>query len=387
LALALGATAFAVNCGEEQPRKTGVSSADRTPSTGTVGGTGATAGPSGPGEGTAGHGGQQPPSDCAQVTSNSPAASFGGIWISPMGEIWVAGVDGWIGHDTSSRSGGGGWSFCQRSPGVNLRAIWGATDTDIWAVGDGGTVLHWEGQRWTAIADVGAPAPGDLYDVWGDVGAHTAWIVGRNGVVRRFDSSGWHVDDTDARYSLTGVWGTPTGTLRVVGFAALPPLPGEVIAGEEAVVLRRSGATWEREGVFIHEHGAASFSAIDGTSEGDIWAVGARYDAGAAQGYGFAAHFDGTSWTPRAGLGVPGGPPEQQLDMLYDDVVAGPPQAPAGALIATSPNHTLFDGTTWTTSSPGLTALDRRGDALWATGAPGQILHWTGTAWEVDISP
>jgi hypothetical protein len=370
LTVAIGAATNITNCGDDRSRRSDV-----------------TSGPNERTAGTGGTGGQPPATGCAQMTDHPQATRFWGIWISPTGEVWVAGEDGWIGHDTSSRSGGGSWSFCQRSPGVTLRAIWGATETDVWAVGDGDTILHWQGTGWTAVADVGAPTPADLADVWGDAGAHTVWVVGRNGVARRFDGSGWHVEDADPRYFLQGVWGTATGPVRVVGSAVLPPLPGLSINGEEAVVLRRSGDSWEREAAYEHQHGAAAFARISGASDSDIWAVGVRYDAGAAQAYAFAAHFDGVSWTARAGLGVAGGPSTEQLDRAYTDVIAAPPQAPAGVLIASPPDSTLFDGGTWTTSPPELTALDRRGDALWATGAPGQVLRWTGSAWELDIGP
>ena len=174
--------------------------------------------------------------------------------------------------------------------------------------------------------------------------------------------------------------------LRVVGAATLPPVAG--INGEEAVVLRQTGGGWTREGVFVEERGAAQFLRISGASDTDIWAVGIKLPSGSAASFPFAAHFDGTAWTARAGASVPGGPTEDQLvDRFYSDVIAAPPNAPAGALIGSPPDSTLFDGTTWTTSPPQLTALDRRGSAMWGTGGPGRILRWTGTAWVLDIGP
>jgi hypothetical protein len=357
--------------------------------TGTAGTGGAIAtGGTGGSVATGGHagGGTPPPASCAAVADKPPAKLFWGVWVSPTAEIWVAGEDGWIGHSTRNRSGGGRWMFCQRVPGVTLRAIWGAADTDVWTVGDGGTVLRWDGLDWSAITGVGTPAPGNVYDVWGS-SATSVWIVGNDGLVRRFDGTAWHVEDADARYRLRSVWGTPSGVLRVVGAATLPPVFG--INGEEAVILRQgSGGSWTREGVFAEERGAAELLRISGASETDIWAVGEKFPSGAAASFAFAAHFDGTAWTARAGTAVAGGPTEAQLGgRVYTDVVAAPPFAPAGALIASPPDSTLFDGTTWTTSPPELTALDLRGSALWGTGGPGEILRWNGTAWVIDIAP
>jgi hypothetical protein len=388
VALTVGGAAIISDCGDDAPGRggdvTSISTADGRGEA-AAGGTKATGGAAGAGS-PGGHGGGAPrPSTCAELRDTPRETIFWGVWISPTGEIWVAGADGWIGHGTRNRSGGGAWKFCQRAPGIALRAIWGASDTDVWAVGSGGTVLRWDGGDWSAVADIGAPAPGDLYDVWGS-GATSVWIVGDGGLVRRFDGAAWHVEDADARYNLHGVWGAPAGVLRVVGTASLPPV--FQINGAEAVVLRQSGATWTREAVFVEERGIADFRRLSGASDTDIWAVGTKLPSGAAASFPFAAHFDGTSWTPRAGSSVPGGPTEEQLvERSYSDVIAAPPNAPGGALIASPPDSTLFDGTTWTTSAPELIGLDRRGSAMWGTGGSGQILRWTGTAWVLDIGP
>ena len=157
--------------------------------------------------------------------------------------------------------------------------------------------------------------------------------------MRRFDGAAWHVEDADAKYRLRSVWGTASGVLRVVGQATLPPVFG--INGEEAVVLRQTGGGWTREGVFVEERGAAQFLRISGASDSDIWAVGLKLSSGSAASFPFAAHFDGTAWTARAGVGLPpsaGGPTDDQLvERVYTDVVAAPPNAPAGALIASPP--------------------------------------------------
>jgi hypothetical protein len=407
VALTVGASAIVTNCGDaatgtgaaatwtspDGRDKAGAGGGAETGTAGTggamaTGGTMATGGAAGSGP-TGGHAGgaTPPPASCAAVSDKPPAKLFWGVWISPTAEIWVAGEDGWIGHSTSSRSGGGRWTFCQRVPGITLRAIWGAANADVWTVGDAGTVLHWDGLDWSAITNVGAPPAGDVRDVWGADATHV-WIVGDSGLVRRFDGAAWHVEDADSKYRLRGVWGTSSGVLRVVGDATLPPVAG--INGEEAVVLRQSGGAWTREGVFVEERGASVFLRISGASDTDIWAVGEKFPSGAAASFAFAAHFDGTTWTARAGVGggITGGPTEAQLgERVYTDVVAAPPFAPAGAVIASPPDSTLFDGTTWTTSPPELTALDLRGSALWGTGGPGEILRWNGTAWVLDIGP
>ena len=58
-------------------------------------------------------------------------------------------------------------------------AIWGAADNDIWAVGESGAIIHWDGAAWAmsvAAFPVNKKKP-HLYGVWGS-GPNDVWIVG-----------------------------------------------------------------------------------------------------------------------------------------------------------------------------------------------------------------
>ena len=60
-----------------------------------------------------------------------------------------------------------------------MRALWGASDDDVWAVGSGGTVLHWNGSTWRSFQadtrDVETRA--DLRYIWGTA-ANDIWVSG-----------------------------------------------------------------------------------------------------------------------------------------------------------------------------------------------------------------
>jgi hypothetical protein len=309
-----------------------------------------------------------------------------GIWIGPAGEVWVAGEGGFVGRRPAGSADA--WSFCRPGPTGGLRAIWGAAGDDVWAVGDGATILRWNGSTWATVTGAGAPAPGNLHDVWGD--GTSVWVVGDAGVVRRFDGTAWHVADADARYTLTGVWGSPSGVLRVVGGGPLPIV--FIDPGAEAVVLRQNGAqdgVWTREAAFGEERGIARFDRISGTSDGNVWACGIKNPSGAAAGFAFAVHFDGATWSVRAAVAEPNGAPEEVLhDREFRDVAVGAPDAPAGAWFAAGFfNAVRFDGVAWSSDDPvatGLEAIDVRGDAMWAAGGDGKIVRWNGQAWEIS---
>jgi hypothetical protein len=178
--------------------------------------------------------------------------------------------------------------------------------------------------------------------------------------------------------------------LRVVGGGLLPIV--YIDPGAEAVVLRETAGqegAWTREAAFPETRGAAQFLRISGTSDDDVWASGVKYPSGAAASFAFAAHFDGATWTARAGSDVSDGAPQEVLgDRAFTDVAVGPPDAPAGAWFAADlKNAVRFDGTTWTSDDPlttELEAIDVRGGAMWAAGRDGKILRWNGQAWEIS---
>ena len=76
---------------------------------------------------------------------------------------------------------GTAWVLSQSGPGYSLNAIWGKASNDIYAVGSGGTVLHYDGSAWT---EQSTPTDRTLFAVMtGPDGVLRA--VGADGVVLR----------------------------------------------------------------------------------------------------------------------------------------------------------------------------------------------------------
>ena len=66
-----------------------------------------------------------------------------------------------------------------------LAGVFGSSPSDMWAVGDAGTVLHYDG---TAVSAVPAGTSANLNDVWG-TGPNDVWAVGDGGTVLHYDGS------------------------------------------------------------------------------------------------------------------------------------------------------------------------------------------------------
>jgi photosystem II stability/assembly factor-like uncharacterized protein len=99
----------------------------------------------------------------AQTTS--PADRFYGVWGTSESDVFVVG-------DAGDGSGGivlhynGSWTRMTLPPSTPLlESVWGASATDVYAVGPSGTILHYDGMTWTAMTPPATTI--DLKSVYG----------------------------------------------------------------------------------------------------------------------------------------------------------------------------------------------------------------------------
>ena len=83
------------------------------------------------------------------------------------------------GNDPALRGQRTEWQVVESPTTETLHAVWGAAPNDAWAVGESGTILHWDGSAWKpALAAFPAnKKKPHLYGVWGS-GPDDMWIVG-----------------------------------------------------------------------------------------------------------------------------------------------------------------------------------------------------------------
>lgn len=123
------------------------------------------------------------------------------------------------------------WTPMTSNTTQDLNAIWGTASNNIFAVGRGGTILHYNGSSWTAMA---SNTTFDLYDVWG-TSATNVYAVGSdssgNGYVTRYNGTSWSevvnnhsnlwvYDETNtAQLALAqyGIWGTSATNIHTAG--------------------------------------------------------------------------------------------------------------------------------------------------------------------------
>jgi hypothetical protein len=256
----------------------------------------------------------------------------------------------------------GGWCSSSPQPGViDLNGVWGSGPDDVWAVGAGGVIDHWNGSAWSIVDS--ATTQG-LVGVWGS-GPDDVWAVGTGGVIDHWNGTVWSPSATASGVgtsNLLGVWGSGPDDVWAVGQGSL--------------ILHWAGTVWSvaRDAV-----GLAVLVGVWGSGPSDVWAVGAD-----AFGDPLVLRWDGAAWSTDTAA--------SKLGLLEFDQVwgSGPNDVWAvgmgnGVCFGCSQVIVHWNGTAWSTATPKTYDLHgiwgRGANDVWAVGEEGTIVHWDGTAW------
>ena len=222
-----------------------------------------------------------------------------------------------------------GYTDLRLGSDTTLAGVFGSSPSDMWAVGDAGTVWHHDG---TAVSAIPAGTSVNLKDVWG-TGPNDVWAVGDGGTVLHFDGSAFAPVASGTTVDLKAVF-----TVR----------PDDVwIGGDGPTLLHWDGTSMTPVTLAGADPGGAVFD-LHGIAAGDIWLSGGSYLGAAPQGY--VAHFDGTAWSPVERLTfsiMSMSPPLLRVWQLAADdvwVTAGQLSLRGGGPDA----YMHFDGTAWT---------------------------------------
>jgi photosystem II stability/assembly factor-like uncharacterized protein len=286
------------------------------------------------------------------------------------------------------------WAAQTSGTGSSLYGVWGASRSDIWAVGLMSTILHSSDGGMTFGQVTSATFSGDWYSVGGS-SANDLFIVSTTGTAIHSGDGGvsWTDVSTPSR-SAMAILGFPSGDVFILGTTGLahtidggttwntitPATGGEMmtgiwgtsindlyIAGSSGLILHTSngGATWSSK---IGPN--AFLRGIGGTSNGsDVYIVG---DSNCV----LHSNDHGATWTLQTS---PLSPLTSFMSVTApsaDDIIAvGTTGAAMLAAIASSDN-----GVTWTEAnlgtSYGLHALWAAGPQdVFAVGEHGTILH------------
>lgn len=258
------------------------------------------------------------------LAANSPSTTDGlwGIQAFSPTDIWIAGLNGYIGHYD-----GTAWSTSPSGRTDGLYVFWAASPNDLWLAGGGCTLLRWQGASWTPMPVQGCTGQKAFYSIDGS-STSNVWVVGINGNLFQYNGASW-VDRNQGNY---------------VFWSVAVRSPSDVIlSGQQGLILRWGGTQFTTdtapdvtltaiakvsatESWIVGSNGTTLQSTTPGTwtsvpspvtsgtlygvyaaAANDIWAVGVG---------GVIIRYDGTTWTQvqspttttlRNIAGIPGG--------------------------------------------------------------------------------
>jgi hypothetical protein len=172
-------------------------------------------------------------SSWSSMTSGT-SAWLHGVWGSSGSDVFAVGESGTILHYDGSS-----WSSMTSGTSDSLDGVWGGSGSDVFAMGSGGTILHYDGSSWSSMTSGTSLSLGG---VWGSSGSDV-FAVGGNGTILHYDGSSWSSMTSGTSRYLRGVWGGSGSDVFAVG--------------ESGTILHYDGSSWS--------------SMTSGTSNCDQW--------------------------------------------------------------------------------------------------------------------
>ncbi len=249
-----------------------------------------------------------------------------------------------------------GWVWLNPLPqGNHLRALWGSGPNDVYAVGEVGAIIHYDGSTWQPFSNL--PGEDTLLGVWG-AGPNDIFAAGVN-ALWHYDGASWKAMDPPAGVSeflARGVWGTSGNNVYVASYTP-----------EFAAIFHYDGTTWHDMDVPIRFY--TYMYDIWGSGPDNIFAVGDR---------GTIFHYNGHSW--------------QEMDSstqatLYTVWGSGPNDVYAGGYSFEDFDGIVlhYDGVSWKK----VFSLDVQIVSIWGFAADdiyamdknGNVYHFDGQSW------
>lgn len=240
---------------------------------------------------------------------------------------WAVGDEGTMLHYNGTT-----WTSQMSPTTQRLNSVHMISPTQGWAVGEGATVLRYNGTRWTIYEDDYIP-PDDYVSIT-MTNNGKGWIAGRGGHILRYSDGHWR-HDLEAPDGLTGLNSAFTSEDGTRGW----------IAGDSGVLMERVGvSTWQLLGVIVFQNHYDGDLVPDPTSQETPWFgwIVGEYEGGNVSGM-----------------------------LRYPSKACGARIAPCWVSYADPPRADLY-------------AVDLVSPTQgWAVGEAGTIAHWNGLSWTI----
>ncbi len=193
------------------------------------------------------------------VTLEPKVRIIRGLWGFSPDSVFAVGD-----HGTILSYDGTQWQMMESGTDTHLKAIWGTDKNTLFAVGDQGTVLHYTGGRWQKAE---SPVRESLSCIRGQ-SADNIFAAGEKGTILHFDGSRWKRLESGTKTTFFSLWSIPGSDVFAVGGGG--------------TILRYSSNAWNP----MNSPDNRKLYSVWGRSNSDIYASGS----------GAVLYFDGRNW-------------------------------------------------------------------------------------------
>ena len=145
-----------------------------------------------------------------------------------------------------------------------LHGIWGSTSDNVFVVGDGAAILHYNGTDWTRQITIYPSTTANLNGVWGS-SATTVFAVGGGGTVLKTTNGGssWSAITSTTSQGLNAIWGSSASDIFAVG--------------DNGTIIHSDGSNWSLP---METGTTVKLLGVFGTANDDVYAVGNSHKDG-----------------------------------------------------------------------------------------------------------
>lgn len=286
-------------------------------------------------------------------TMSTAVKSADAVWGASQADLWAVGDDGSAYHYD-----GQAWTLVPTGVKGRLVSVWGTSTNDVWAAGSEAgrrdVLVHWDGTSWTPVEPAATP-PSDMADISLLAAVHGSsatdvWAVGA-GKILRWNGRSWASSSSPPRPTLNAVWGSSPKDVWAVG-------------EQGYTALHFDGTRWSDSYTYSWDH----LTDISGTSASDVWVCG---NADSGTNPGTVRHWDGSQWTAV-------GPSIARVEAIWAN-------SPTDVWVASEQASALYhwDGSAMTTFDvgPARALWGSASNDVWAVGPANTSFHWDGIAW------
>jgi hypothetical protein len=267
---------------------------------------------------------------------------------------------------------------------TTFHAVWGSSGSDVFVVGDNGTVVHFDGTAWSVMT-TGVTA--SLRTVWG-TSSSNVYAAGIGGQIIRYDGTSWQIVSAPwPPTNFTGIWGSSASKIYFSASEIWMPHDRTIdfyIYEFDGTSFQKTWhlttwvyGLWGTSGTNVYAASPGGL-AYDGSSWNGMnapwgWSYGIWGRSGSdiylTGSMGNILHFDGTSWSAES----------TGTNDWYRSVSGGSSFAIAVGNLGAAAIH---DGTSWSPLVTGTTnalyGVWAGSGAIYAVGMNGTVLKFGG---------